>query len=904
MSKYLNLSGLQTLWTKAKNTFVPKTRKINDKELSSDVNLTLGDIVPIASKTFSNVIGSAADQANSNFYFGKLTPADKSLYVQCRVRYRLYAWIHDASKIPSTDTDKGNNVYTRGWFDVELNMRGESLIVYSVWNNHSSTSCKTITYHEIGRAKNATIQSGGGHILGVRTRDAYRPISTGWNRDYKIDILELENCTFEFFDEMKKHSVAYTSEYVALSEVDGTNNGLRESGDDIDVSTISSISTGYVVGTNGMKQYSLCAIDKDGKLQSFTKTSGTGTTKTVNDAKFKFPLILYCYNQGTDRANGYFFKDNWIQKIVSSFDSRYSCNRGTVFNSNAGPVYIEGSIGDDGYFTVSSNILTQTFTKGKVYVHVGNPYNAGSAAANTYNLNLDSTHPAYFYDGTNLVPFEDGRFVHLSGDETIAGEKKFSYWRTSFTSSGSSAKRIVVGNDFRKFFLGISAKNDDGSGGNLLFSELAGTENLSGDDKAIIYTSNRSTDYQFNGNAKTATSATSATSASTATSADKATQADSATNADVAASLLFSNSNGFLRTYYYNGIPSLVASNGIEEESAQSLFTQVGVYTGYKIKGITWAYTNTGIFCIKDGESIDKSQQWDSAYDSRTLLVYNTKTKMEYKGQLNIQIYEHDPLLENAAEAVVGGSTNNFTKLLIPRNPVGNTSSDLVFVYMNGVARWVLLSEYFIPNNATINGKYIRNSPELDYRDVGAAPQSLQDRVENIASDINELATICAEILTRTWNLSCGQRFFRTGSNGITKDHWRSIMRITIDKPYSNGTIRIPYYNRNSCGELYLKFSNASTTSGAKITYFRVRSLDGNNAGTDFYIRKTSSSSSTWMISYKAYQSSDRCTIDANNIFSQQNQAVQSDAFTIEEYNRVDETSLPSDLEGTQASLL
>lgn len=898
MAEYLNLSGLQTLWTKAKNTFVPKTRKINDKELSSDVNLVLGDIVPIASKTFSNVIGSAADQANANFYFGKLTPADKSLYVQCRIRYRLYAWIHDASQIPSTDTNKGNNVYTRGWFDVELNMRGESLIVYYVWNNHSSTSYKTITYHEIGRAKNATIQSGGGHILGVRTRDAYSPIATGWNRDYKIDILELENCTFEFFGEMKKHSVAYTSDYVALSEVDGTNNGLRESGDDNDTSTIYSANTGYVVGANGMKQYSLCAIDKDGMLQSFTKTSGTGTTKTVNDAKFKFPLILYRYNQGTDRANGYFFKDNWIQKIVASFDSRYSCNRGTVFNSNAGPVYIEGTIGDDGYFTVSSNILTQTFTKGKVYVHVGNPYNAGAAATNTYNLNLDSTHPAYFYDGTNLVPFEDGRFVHLSGDETIAGEKNFSYWRTSFTSGGSSAKRIVVGNDFRKFFLGISAKNDDGSGGNLLFSELAGTENLSGDDKAIIYTSNRSTDYQFNGNAKTATSA------STATSADHATEADSANTATSAKSLLFGNSHGYLNTYYFNDIPSLLATNGIEAESDLSLFSLTGVYTGYKIKGFTWAYTNNGIFYNKDGESIDKSQQWDSAYDSRTLLVYNSRTKTEYEGQLKIQIDEHDPTLDNAAEAVVGDSTDAKTKLLIPRNPVSQTSSDLVFVYTNSVARWVVQSDYFIPYNATINGKSIRNSPTLSYSDVGAAPISLQGRVDTIDSSVDSLYDTFFELAGKTWNLSCGKRFFNTGSNGITKDHWRSIMRITIDKPYSNGTIRIPYYNRNSCGELYLKFSNASTTSGATITYFRVRSLDGNNAGTDFYIRKTSSSSSTWMISYKAYQSSDRCTIDANNIFSQQNQADQDKAFTIEEYNSVDETSLPSGLEGTQASLL
>lgn len=108
--------------------------------------------------------------------------------------------------------------------------------------------------------------------------------------------------------------------------------------------------------------------------------------------------------------------------------------------------------------------------------------------------------------------------VSKSGYETIEGEKEFSFWRTLFTSSGRSTKRIIVGNDFRKVFIGISAAKDDGSGGNILLSELGGTENLSGGDKSIIYTSNRSTNYQFNGNAKTATSATSAT---TATNADK-----------------------------------------------------------------------------------------------------------------------------------------------------------------------------------------------------------------------------------------------------------------------------------------------------------------------------------------------------------------------------------------------
>lgn len=44
MAEYLNLDGLQTLWTKLKNTFVPTTRTINGKDLSGNVSLTGMDI--------------------------------------------------------------------------------------------------------------------------------------------------------------------------------------------------------------------------------------------------------------------------------------------------------------------------------------------------------------------------------------------------------------------------------------------------------------------------------------------------------------------------------------------------------------------------------------------------------------------------------------------------------------------------------------------------------------------------------------------------------------------------------------------------------------------------------------------------------------------------------------------
>ena len=77
--KYLNNTGLSYFWNKVKNYFVPTTRKINNKALSSDVSLTASDVgalssIPVAGsslggiKNGGNVVVEADGKANVQLY--------------------------------------------------------------------------------------------------------------------------------------------------------------------------------------------------------------------------------------------------------------------------------------------------------------------------------------------------------------------------------------------------------------------------------------------------------------------------------------------------------------------------------------------------------------------------------------------------------------------------------------------------------------------------------------------------------------------------------------------------------------------------------------------------------------------------------------------------------------------
>ena len=154
-------------------------------------------------------------------------------------------------------------------------------------------------------------------------------------------------------------------------------------------------------GTNGIWRYTLVALDSTGKWQSFVTSSSTGTSKTINtSAKFRLPATIYYYGANNDATNGNLVPSTYsVWQIRCVADLRYSTNCTTTqFTANA-PIYLECTLSSDRYFQVTSTCITQTFTKGKYYIYLGNTYSAA------YQLCLTSQHPVYYYDGTNLIDY-------------------------------------------------------------------------------------------------------------------------------------------------------------------------------------------------------------------------------------------------------------------------------------------------------------------------------------------------------------------------------------------------------------------------------------------------------------------------------------------------------------------
>lgn len=172
--------------------------------------------------------------------------------------------------------------------------------------------------------------------------------------------------------------------------------------------------TRIYAGGVGTFQYSLCAINNNQRMESFTTTSGTGTSKAFNTtAKFLYPPVIMYHSSGSNISNGSVISVSTLYEQYPSLDLRYSCN----ITSSAGftkykPVYLECIINSDNTFSPTSNGLTQTLTSGKYYILLGCMYNDS-----IYQLTLFAQHPVYYYDGTTLsqIQFTAAEKTKLAG---------------------------------------------------------------------------------------------------------------------------------------------------------------------------------------------------------------------------------------------------------------------------------------------------------------------------------------------------------------------------------------------------------------------------------------------------------------------------------------------------------
>lgn len=208
-----------------------------------------------------------------------------------------------------------------------------------------------------------------------------------------------------------------------------------------DTNTINQIrleNGGLYAGTNGIKKYSLCALDSNGKYQSFTTTSGTGTSKTINtSAKFVHPMTIYQNNANADYANDAVTGKYQIYNAVRA-DLRYSCNNFNNFVINK-PLYLECTKDADGFLSVTSNVMVQSgFVGGNYYVYLGEICNDAK-----YMLQLFPQHPTFYYTGQYFVDIVDWKVDKVDG----MGLSECNYTTTDrdkLAGIADNATRVIV----------------------------------------------------------------------------------------------------------------------------------------------------------------------------------------------------------------------------------------------------------------------------------------------------------------------------------------------------------------------------------------------------------------------------------------------------------------------------
>ena len=187
--------------------------------------------------------------------------------------------------------------------------------------------------------------------------------------------------------------------------------------------------TGFIAGTNGIKQYSLIMEDGNGTWQSFTTTYGTGTSKPRNTVGFKPNKILYMSG-----------KDNYAAGSACttcfdgySIDLQYSTNCGKTLVIGK-PVYLVGTINNnDGLFYLEPTWWTQTepvIEDGCIYIYLGTAYS-------TSNIYFTPENPIYIFKYEKFMKLTEATEIEAATALESANGKNTSYYQAEEPTLGT-----------------------------------------------------------------------------------------------------------------------------------------------------------------------------------------------------------------------------------------------------------------------------------------------------------------------------------------------------------------------------------------------------------------------------------------------------------------------------------
>jgi len=168
-----------------------------------------------------------------------------------------------------------------------------------------------------------------------------------------------------------------------------------DTNDDVKAYTVYRQHTGYKSGEISVFTNTLIMQRPNGTWESIVTSSSTELDKQPNPHGFLLYDILY-WSGATVAPNSVIGTNNLVDQVTSRVDMRYSFN---IANSAAtgfatyAPVYIVGTLGNDGLFYLDNPWWTQTLPStedGKLYIYIGNSYDR-------YRMPFIAKHPIYRY---------------------------------------------------------------------------------------------------------------------------------------------------------------------------------------------------------------------------------------------------------------------------------------------------------------------------------------------------------------------------------------------------------------------------------------------------------------------------------------------------------------------------
>ena len=405
----------------------------DNSQVLSDHRHHESDVVPITHKVYESTsyYASANTLADASWFFMSVVPDEWNK--PWKVTFKAY-----------THCDCNNAYKSYSW--VTLTGRSNS-ISYCNWDERDYRAHRYIAFCPL---KQAGFTADYGHAIAMSIYNSDSPTNSAYYRTFEIDYYGCENCTVTILDTpilWANWTGASSTYYENMTYCDAATRGLCETNDANDGRYFAErIYSAIKAGSNKIFPYTLIMQNSDDRWESIVTSSSTGTSKSKNPHGFKLGQIFYQGSSNTIEEGAVVSSYSLYEQHGNLIDHRYSFN--TANNSTDGltanlPVYLVGTLGNDGLFYLADTWWTQTLPTtedGKLYIRLGDEYDY-------YRLVLDVKHPIYRYINGALreIGFDSNTVAGHTVASDVPSGAAFTDTKNTAGSTDTSSKIYLVG---------------------------------------------------------------------------------------------------------------------------------------------------------------------------------------------------------------------------------------------------------------------------------------------------------------------------------------------------------------------------------------------------------------------------------------------------------------------------